>query len=283
MKYLIYPTDTINELFIQGNFVNNYSTLMIFQLYDNEEYLYCFSPQFYKIIGLTPSMTYSLKKSGINISFNNLFSNKNISKHEQEKNIYKFQYSRYYPFYQILISSDTLKDNHNFNQLKDKINEISNMANEKKEILFLITKKFEISLINYKYIIYSMKEIKRKKRGEKSIARDYSSLKLNNDLSGSRSDDSNDENEGEDNDFDEQFEGKGINLGASTLSSASLSGSAQSTRSSLQRGKKGGKGDEKHKRSEELKRYTIIILTFGAFLIMITILFLVLETKQNKK
>ena len=281
MKYLIYPTDTVNELFIQGNFVNNYSTLMVFQLYDNEEYLYSFSPQLYKIIGLTPSMTYSLKKSGINISFNNLFSNKNISKYEQEKNIYKFQYSRYYPFYQMLIASDTLKDNHNFNQLKDKINEISNMANEKKEILFLITKKFEISLINYKYIIYSMKEQKRKKRGEKSIARDYSALKLNNDLSGSRSDDSNDENEGEDNEFDEQFEGKGINLGASTLSSASLSGSAQSTRSSLQRGKKGGKGDEKHKRSEELKRYTIIILTFGAFLIMITILFLVLETRQN--
>ena len=280
MKYLIYPTDTVNELFIQGNFVNNYATLMVFQMYDNEEYLYSFSPQLYKVIGLTPSMTYSLKKAGINISFNNLFIKNNGNKYEQDKNIYTFQYSRYYPFYQMLVSSDTVKDNHNFSQLKDKTNEISNMANEKKEIIFLITKKFEISLINYKYIIYSMKEQKRKKRGEKSIARDYSALKLNNDLSGSRSDDSNDDNEGEDNEFDEQFEGKGINLGASTLSSAS-SGSAQSTRSSLQKGKKGGKGDEKHKRSEDLKRYTIIILTFGAFLIMITILFLVLETRQN--
>jgi len=280
MKYLIYPTDTVNELFIQGNFVNNYATLIVFQMYDNEEYLYSFSPQLYKVIGLTPSMTYSLKKAGINISFNNLFIKNNGNKYEQDKNIYTFQYSRYYPFYQMLVSSDTVKDNHNFSQLKDKTNEISNMANEKKEIIFLITKKFEISLINYKYIIYSMKEQKRKKRGEKSIARDYSALKLNNDLSGSRSDDSNDDNEGEDNEFDEQFEGKGINLGASTLSSAS-SGSAQSTRSSLQKGKKGGKGDEKHKRSEDLKRYTIIILTFGAFLIMITILFLVLETRQN--
>jgi len=280
MKYLIYPTDTVNELFIQGNFVNNYATLIVFQMYDNEEYLYSFSPQIYKVIGLTPSMTYSLKKAGINISFNNLFIKNNGNKYEQDKNIYTFQYSRYYPFYQMLVSSDTVKDNHNFSQLKDKTNEISNMANEKKEIIFLITKKFEISLINYKYIIYSMKEQKRKKRGEKSIARDYSALKLNNDLSGSRSDDSNDDNEGEDNEFDEQFEGKGINLGASTLSSAS-SGSAQSTRSSLQKGKKGGKGDEKHKRSEDLKRYTIIILTFGAFLIMITILFLVLETRQN--
>ena len=33
MKYLIYPTDTVNELFIQGNFVNNYSTLMVFHYF----------------------------------------------------------------------------------------------------------------------------------------------------------------------------------------------------------------------------------------------------------
>ena len=99
MKYLIYPTNTINELFIQANFVNNYSTLIIFQIFDNEEYLYTFSPQFYKIIGLTPSMTYSLRKSGNNITFHNLFSNKNVSKYEQDKNIFKFQYDLYYPFY----------------------------------------------------------------------------------------------------------------------------------------------------------------------------------------
>ena len=284
MKYLIYPTNTINELFIQANFVNNYSTLIIFQIFDNEEYLYTFSPQFYKIIGLTPSMTYSLRKSGNNITFHNLFSNKNVSKYEQDKNIFKFQYDLYYPFYQKLMSNDSLKDNHNFSQIKDKLNEISNMSNEKKEILFLITKKFEIDLLHYKYIIYSLKEQKRKKRGEKSIiARDYSSIKLdNNSLSGSRSDEnSQDDNDGDDNEFNEQFEGKGINLGASTLSSASFSGSAQSNRSSLQKGKKGGKGDEKFKRTEELKRYTIIILGFGGFLILITILFLILETKQN--
>ena len=80
--------------------------------------------------------------------------------------------------------------------------------------------------------------------------------------------------------FDEHFEGKGINLAASTLSS-SFSGSAQSTGSSLLKGKKGSKNDEKNKKSEELKRYTIIILSFGSFLIMITILYLILEISQN--
>ena len=150
------------------------------------------------------------------------------------------------------------------------------MANEKKEILLLINKKFEVNLANYKYIIYNLKEQKRKKRGEKSLARDYSAIKLD-DLSGSRSDENSvDDNEGDENEFDEQFEGKGINLGASTLSSASLTGSLQSAGSSLAKGKKGNKADEKNKRSEELKRYTLIILSFGIFLILITIIFLII-------
>ena len=280
MKYFIYPTNLINELFIQANYINNYVTIIIFQIIDNEEFLYGFSPQFYKIIGLTPRMNDALRKSGYNIAFNNLFTNKNVSKYEQDKNIYKFQYEKYYPFYQILLANDSLKDNINFSQIKDKINEISNMANEKKEILFLIAKKFEIN-INYKYIIYTIKEQKRKKRGEKSITKNYSALKLD-DLSGSRSEDnSQEENDNDENEFDEHFEGKGINLAASTFSSASFSGSAESTRSNLAKGKKGSKNDEKAKRAEELKRYTIIILSFGAFLIMITIIFLVLEIQQN--
>jgi hypothetical protein len=73
MKYFIYPTTLVNELFIQANYVNNFSTVMIFQIFDNEEYLYNFSPQLYKIIGLTPRMVNSLNKSGNNISFSDLF------------------------------------------------------------------------------------------------------------------------------------------------------------------------------------------------------------------
>ena len=279
MKYFIYPTTLINELFIQASYINNYSTIMIFQVFDKEEYLYSFSPQFYKIIGLTPRMINSLRKSGSKIKFSNLFNNKNISKYEQDKNLYKFQYEYYYQFYQILLENDSLKDNINFSQIKERVNELSNMANEKKEILFLITKKFDINLINSKYIVYNLKEQKRKKKGEKSITRDRSAGKLDN-LSGSRSEELSQEEKDDDYEFDEHFEGKGINLAASTLSS-SFSGSAESTGSSLLKGKKGSKNDEKNKKSEELKRYTIIILSFGSFLIMITILYLILEISQN--
>ena len=38
MKYFIYPTNKINELYIQANYLNNFSNLMIFQIFDNEEY-----------------------------------------------------------------------------------------------------------------------------------------------------------------------------------------------------------------------------------------------------
>ena len=163
----------------------------------------------------------------------------------------------------------------NVSQINDKINEISNMANEKKEILFLIIKKCDLEITNNKYILYNLKEQKRKKRGEKTISRDYSAIKLNS-ISGSKSEDnSQDTNDEDEHEFDEHFEGKGINLGASTLSSASFSGSAKSTRSSLTKGRKGNKTDEKNKRSEELKRYTIIILLFSVFLILITLLFLI--------
>ena len=136
---------------------------MIFQIFDNEEYLYNFSPQLYKIIGLTPRMVNSLNKSGNNISFSDLFSNKGTGKHEQDKNLYKFQYEKYYPFYQSLLGNDSLKDNVIFSQIKDKMNEILIMANKKKEIILLINKKFEVNLANYKYIIYNLKEQKRKK------------------------------------------------------------------------------------------------------------------------
>ena len=102
------------------------------------------------------------------------------------------------------------------------------------------------------------------------------------DLSGSRSEDYSNADEQDDSEFNDQFEGKGKNLVASTLSLASFSGSAMSAGSSLQRGKKEVKNDEKNKRAEELKRYTIIILIFSLFLIMICILFLILGINPNK-
>ena len=317
MKYFIYPTNSINELFIQANYVNNYNNLMIFEDSGKEEILVTFSPQMYKIIGLTPDMLSWLKKTMNFITFNSIFhfkngdnihnnnylstinsvSNSNIfstnlhhnndininqnqNRNEYEDNLCNFQYKTYYPFYLSLVAN-LLRDNTNFSQVKEKVAEISNLAKEQKEISFIVYKKFELELGNNKYNIYTLKEHKKRMKGEKTMDREHSDLKLG-DLSGSRSEDYRNADEQDDSEFNDQFEGKGKNLVASTLSLASFSGSAMSTNSSLQRGKKEVKNDEKNKRAEELKRYTIIILIFSLFLIMICILFLILGINQNK-
>ena len=315
MKYFIYPTNSINELFIQASYVNNYNNLMIFEDIGKEEILVTFSPQMYKVIGLTPDMISSLKKTMNYITFNSLFhfknsndnnqnyyskdisgfNNSNIfdtdyhhnnnielnqNKNEHEDNLCNFQYKAYYPYYLSLVSN-LLRDNTNFSQVKEKVAEISNLAKEQKEISFLVFKKFELEIGNNKYIMYTLKEHKKRMKGEKTMDREHSDLKLG-DLSGSRSDEYSNGDDQDDSEFNDQFEGKGKNLVASTLSLASFSGSALSTNSSLTRGKKEVKNDEKNKRAEELKRYTIIILIFSIFLIMICIIFLILGINQNK-
>ena len=318
MKYFIYPTNSINELFIQANYINNYNNLMVFQDTGKEEALVTFSPQMYKIIGLTPDMISSLKKTmnyitfnsifhfkynnnndhhnnnnfnsinsinnsnifGTNLHHNNNFDFNNANKNEHEDNLCHFQYKTYYPYYLSLVAN-LLRDNTNFSQVKEKVAEISNLAKEQKEISFIVSKKFEFNIGTNNYIIYTLKEHKKRMKGEKSMVGEHTDLNLGN-LSGSRSENYSNGEDQDDSEFNDQFEGKGKNLVASTLSLASFSGSAMSTNSSLQRGKKEVKNDEKNKRAEELKRYTIIILIFSLFLIMICIIFLILGINQNK-
>ena len=308
MKYLIYPTNSINELFIQANYINNYNSIMIFEDLGKEEALVTFSPQLYKIIGLTPEMISSLKKSMIYITFDNIFHLKNTNNNnnnfhspflstiesmaklnhntnnknehlEENSNLCNFQYKNYYPYYLNLIAN-LLRDNNNLAQIKEKISEISNLAKEQKEISFIVFRKLELNVGNYKYVLYTLKEHKKRMKGEKTTNREQTQLKLG-DLSGSRNEEYSNDNEQDDSDFNDQFEGKGKNLVASTLSLASFSGSAISTNSSFAKGKKEVKNDEKNKRAEELKRYTIIILVFSLFLIMICFIFLILGIRQN--
>ena len=314
MKYFIYPTNSINELFIQANYINNFNNLMIFEDIGNNEILVTFSSQMYKIIGLTPEMIASLKKTMNYITFSNLFNFKNSNQNDHnnqlstinsingsntgsnifatnyhhheyiqnkidhEDNLFNFQYKVYYPYYLSLVTN-LLRDNINFSTVKEKVSEISNLAKEQKEVSFMVTKKMDLTIGNNQYSIYIFKEHKKRMKGEKTMNREHSELKLGN-LSGSRTDDYT-EGEQDDSDFNDQFEGKGKNLVASTLSLASFSGSALSTNSSLQKGRKEVKNDEKNKRAEELKRYTIIILIFSLFLIMICFLFLILGIRQN--
>ena len=76
MKYFVYPTNMINELLMQANFVNGFTNIMIFEELEGEQILFAFSAQLYKYFGITPNMIYVLKKAGMNVDFDLLFPNK---------------------------------------------------------------------------------------------------------------------------------------------------------------------------------------------------------------
>ena len=289
MKYFVYPTNMINELLMQANFINGYTNIMIFEELEGEQILFAFSAQLYKYFGLTPNMIYVLKKAGMNVNFETLFPKrrKKNSKKEKEReknnnlfgdeNSYLFEYSIYLPLYRRLLECDGLNDVSNFSQLKDKLSEISMMAQEQKEIIFNIQSKEKFENCGIKYSIFNIKEQKKKKKG---YMNKQASAKMG---SINESDVSEEEkSSGSDGDFDEKYEGKGLNISMPTMSSTSMSRTT-SLKTTAVKNKKDNKADEKTKRAEEVTRYTVIILLFGVFLVAVSVIFLFLEVNENNK
>ena len=291
MKYFVYPTNMINELLMQANFVNGFTNIMIFEELEGEQILFAFSAQLYKYFGITPNMIYVLKKAGMNVDFDLLFphrkkkdekkknknkSNKNINNvYNLDENSYLFEYKKYLPIYKKLLECDGLNDVSNYAQLKEKANELAMMANEDKEIVFNIIPKEKFENCGIKYEIFTIKEQKRKKKGYGKVVTD--------DLGSYAESDSNEENsDTTDDDFDKKYEGKGLNISMPTLSSASMSRQS-SIRTNAMRNKKDNKIDEKIKRAKEVRNYTIIILLFGVFLVLVSIIFLYMEVNENNK
>ena len=292
MKYFVYPTNMINELLMQANFVNGFINIMIFEELEGEQILFAFSSQLYKYFGITPNMIYILKKAGMNVDFDLLFPNKRKKdkrrnhKHKSNKNLnnlynldensYLFEYKKYLPIYKKLLECDGLNDVSNYDQLKEKVNEIAMMAQEEKEIIFNIQPKEKFENSGIKYEIFSVKEVKRKKKGYGKIITEklgsYAESESNDDdISGTT-----------DNDFDIKYEGKGLNISMPTLGSASLS-KQSSIRTNSMRNKKDQKVDEKMQRAREVRNYTVIILLFGVFLVCVSIIFLFMEVNENNK
>ena len=286
MKYFVYPTNMINELLMQANYINNFTNIMIFEELEGVLILFSFSAQLYKYFGLTPNMVYILKKAGMNINFEILFPKKLSKKNKKERknqlnlddNSFQFEYKTYLTLYQKLLECDGLNDVSNYSQLKDKLNEISMMAQEQKELIFSIQPKEIFENHGIKYSIYHIKEQKKKKKGYQNAMEKKNSSKI----SLMESEISEEINTNSD-DFDEKYEGKGLNISMPTMSSASLSRTSTSVKTSNVKGKKDEKAEEKSKRQEKVNRYTIIILLFGLFLVVVSIVFLYLEVNENNK
>ena len=284
MKYFVYPTNMINELLMQANFINSFTNIMLFEELEGEHILFSFSAQLYKYFGITPNMTYILKKAGMYINFDVLFPKrkskrkKRETKHKiLEDSNFEFEYKTYLPFYKRLLECDGLNDVSNYAQLKDKLNEISMMAQENKKLTFNIIPKEVFENSGIKYSIYHIKEQKRKKKYQNALDK-KASEKLESLAESELS-----EEENNSDDFDEKYEGKGLNISMPTMSSASLSRTSSSVKTNVGKGKKDDKADEKSKRQETVNRYTIVILFFGLFLVVVSVIFLYLEVSENNK
>ena len=286
MKYFVYPTSMINELLMQANFINCFTSIMIFEEYEGEQILFSFSAQLYKYFGITPNMIYVLKKAGMIVNFDLLFPKKKAKSKKKknenanlDENTYSFEYKIYYPIYKKLIECDGLNDVANYLTLKDKLSEMQQMAQDDKELIFNIQPKEKFENSGIKYDIFNIKEVKKKKKGYQGIKK-QDSAKMD---SFNESESSNEEGTTSDeDDFNMKYEGKGLNISMPTLSSASLSRQS-SIRTTAAKNKKDGKVDEKTKRAEKVNRYTIVILLFGVFLIGVSIAFLFLEVNENNK
>ena len=284
MKYFVYPTNMINELLMQANFINSFTNIMLFEELEGEHILFSFSAQLYKYFGITPNMTYILKKAGMYINFDVLFPKRKSKRKKRETkhriledSNFEFEYKTYLPFYKRLLECDGLNDVSNYAQLKDKLNEISMMAQENKKLTFNIIPKEVFENSGIKYSIYHIKEQKRKKKYQNALDK-KASEKL-----GSLAESELSEEENNSDNFDEKYEGKGLNISMPTMSSASLSRTSSSVKTNVGKGKKDDKADEKSKRQETVNRYTIVILFFGLFLVVVSVIFLYLEVSENNK
>ena len=119
-------------------------------------------------------MTYILKKAGMYINFDVLFPKRKSKRKKRETkhriledSNFEFEYKTYLPFYKRLLECDGLNDVSNYAQLKDKLNEISMMAQENKKLTFNIIPKEVFENCGIKYSIYHIKEQKRKKKLQK--------------------------------------------------------------------------------------------------------------------
>ena len=286
MKYFVYPTSMINELLMQANFINCFTSIMIFEEYEGEQILFSFSAQLYKYFGITPNMIYVLKKAGMIVNFDLLFpkkksrnKKKKIENINLDENTYSFEYKHYFPIYKKLIECDGLNDVANYLTLKDKLGEMQQMAQDDKELTFNIQPKEKFENSGIKYDIFNIKEVKKKKKGYQGMKK-QDSAKMD---SFNETESSNEEGTTSDEDeFNMKYEGKGLNISMPTLSSASLSRQS-SIRTTAAKNKKDGKVDEKTKRAEKVNRYTIVILLFGVFLIGVSVVFLFLEVSENNK
>ena len=299
IEYSVYPTIKIDELLIDMSFQTDYSNIIIFKIENNskKECLFSLSSPLFKYFGVTPEIISILSKAGKNIPFSIMFNRTNLN--STKGLICLFRCAEYYKYHKELIKVEGLNECCNYKEMKNFSINNRFLANEdeKKEILFTLTKKFTCDDSKIKYNIYFIKEQKKKKTG--SMIDNSSQLKnsifyefANVDLIGvndsekqniSNNDNSNNENNGPKYKYDVKTVSN--NLGGpalslfSTASMSALSLNKNSTTGII--GKINAKNEEKKKRYKQVFYFTIGIFIYGLFLMILTLTCLIIILKEN--
>lgn len=265
MVFSVFPSIVSAEILVAISYVIDYEDILIFEIPNEkqEECLYSFSNCFLKILGLTPQMLQLLTRADKIITYQDLFSKKSFD-FQLGNNSCSLNYSKYARFYSQLMKYDGLNEAHNFSEIKENVNKILDFGKQQKELRLNITEKFINENVKSKYIIYNLVENNKEKDSKR--AKDIPIIGVDNEIV-----------------IDPlaKFDHGQTTTLAPTISNFSTD-SCSSAKGSLSSNYK--KRNHKNERKEKYKQvhyFTMIILFFGLFLMILTLVFLILEVNKN--
>ena len=269
MDYFIYPTNNINEIFIFGKkYYYGYTDYILYEVKkESKSYIFSFTSRIYRHLGITPKVISVLKRIGVLIEVDKVFTQK-----EKDNNtIFVLKYSNYYPFLDNLLNYDVLMDLPDYSTIMEKKKEIQHFSKEEKEVTFIITLKEERKHNGELLNIYNIKEELKKNDKRK---RHSSQFKENNEDSEILSYEASEK--------ENEYNNQSMNIAsvdmASSISTNSYKDPSQVAPSA--KGKQNNKNDDRIKSLKTIKTFTLIILIFAFFLIILSGIFLILEIKE---
>ena len=287
IEYSVYPTIKTEELLIDINYMFNFTKIIIFKIDNdsNEEYLFSLSSSLFKFFGVTPEILVILNKSEKKIFFHSFFTQIGINC-SKSKYSFLFLHNEYLKYHKKLLNVEGLNECLNYEEMKNYQINFKKLISEKREIYFKLMKKFICDNSRTKYIVYHIKEQKKKNSElvdhltilkQSFIIADL--IKNNeNEIIDVEEENENKENIGKINLKNLHF--SGVNL--SIFSQASMSAVSLNKNSIIGiKGKINNKKEEKTVKYIQVYYFTLGIFFYGFSLMILTLIFLIVVLKEN--
>ena len=289
IEYSVYPTIKADELLININYLINFSGIIIFKISHNtsQENLFSLSSNLFKFFGVTPEIISILNKEGIHIPITSLFSEIGINL-SKTKNSRLFIHNTYLKLHKKILKVEGLHECLNYENIKNFNQNFKKLIEEKKEIYFSLKKKFECDDSKNKYIVYYIKEQKKKKTGTiiDHLTTIMNSFNINDHLNTQDNEmiDVEEENNNKEDSLKIKKEKKNllVTQNLSFFSQASMS--AVSSKKGNSTGIKGNikkKKIDKKVKFNQIYYFTIGIFFYGLCIMILTLIFLIIVLHQN--